>query len=303
MPNHSSTQPPVRDDVINGIGESAFTNRDAAHAAISEDGGESFVGFREILLNPIRNNTDFRYIGGAESSYDKSVHQFQAIELPFNKILVSVGQNQSSRRLLIFDVAWLYETTADVDFVKNALADITTHTYVKSISDCQVPRVGNGHCAWNRAPSAYLMPDPEGGYGEALSISKHHDERLYNDIGGATWNFPASKRGTVSVEIKIAEKQARFALTDRWYNTCDPHAAMQSPFFFELDNCDIGSGFARVDIKYDTEKGIAEVYANGTRLFKVKMSQACKTGLSYLILQCATDGDSKGFYIKSLKKS
>ena len=146
------------------------------------------------------------------------------------------------------------------------------------------------------------MPDPEGGYGEVLSISKHHDERLINDIGGATWNFPASKRGTVSVEIKIAEKQARISLTDRWYNTCDPYAAIQSPFSFELDAFDIGDEFIKVDIAYDTEKGVADVLADGKHLFKVRMSHDCPTGLSYLVLQCATDGESKGFYIKSLGK-
>ena len=301
-PNHDLTLPPVRESVKIGASEDAFTNRDAAHAAISEDGGKTFIGYREILLNPIRNNTDFRYVGGIASSNDKSVHQFQAFELPYGKILVSVGQHQSSRRLLIFDIEWLYETEASEDFIQNALSCITTHTYVKSVSDCQIARVGNGHCAWNRAPSAYLMPDPDGGYGEALSISKHHDERLINDIGGTTWNFPTSKRGIVSIEIKIVEKEARFILSDRWYNTCDPHAAIQSHFSFELDKDVIGDGFATVDIYYNTEKGFADVSSNGTHLLTLKMTNPCPVGISYLVLQCDTDGDSKGFYIKSLKK-
>lgn len=300
--NHSTTVPPVRDAVKLGIGEDAFTNRDAAHAAISDDGGETFIGYREMLLNPIRNNTDFRYLGGVWSSNDKSVHQFQAFELPYEKILVSIGQNQVSRRIVIFDVNWLYETSAHEDFVKNALSKITTHTYVKSVSDCQVPRLGNGHCAWNRAPSAYLMPDPDGGHGEALSISKHHDPRLINDIGGAVWNFPASKKGTVSVEIKLIEKQARFILSDRWHNTCDPHAAAQSQFSFELDAGDLGSEFSVVTVSYDTELGMAEVLVNGEPRFKVKMTIECRVGLSYLIMQCATDGESDGFYIRSLDK-
>lgn len=77
---------------------------------------------------------------------------------------------------------------------------------------------------------------------------------------------------------------------------------MQSPFSFELDTCDIGEGFTTVDIAYDTEKGVADVFAGGRHLFKVRMSHDCPTGLSYLVLQCATDGESKGFYIKSLNK-
>ena len=301
--DHEKTVPPVSDYVKKGISEDTFTNRDAAHVAISDDGGKSFKGYRELILNPSRNNTDFRYVGGSESSADKSVHQFQAFELPYNKILVSVGQNKTSRRLVIFDVNWLYESSARENFIKNALEKITTHTYVKSISDCQVSKVGNGHCAWNRAPSAYLMPDPLGGYGEVLSISKHSDPRMYNDIGGATWNFPMSEKGRVTLEIMIAQKSASIVLSDRWYNTCDETVAQRCPFAFEICKTELGDGFARLEIEYDTVFGVAKAYVNGKELREVTMNGKCDIGLSYVILQCNTEGDSEGFYIRSLEKT
>ena len=287
--------------ITEGFTENAFTNRDAAHAAISDDGGKTFRGYREILLNEIRNDADFRYVGGIKHSADKSVHQFQAFEMPFNKVLVSVGQNISARRLLIFDVNWLYETVRKEDFI-NGLGNVTVHTYLKSVSGCHYEEVGNGHCAWNRTYSAYPVPNPEGGYAEVLSVSKHHDDRLINDIGGMCWNFPIAKQGKVTVEIKIAEKQARFILSDRWYNTCDPYAAAQSPFWFELDTLDVGNGFAKVAIDYDTEEGMATVSVNDAFLCKVKMTTPCSAGICYLIMQCATDGDSEGFYLKLLQK-
>lgn len=300
-PDHKKTLPFPGSVVVDGIGEDAFTNRDAAHAAISEDGGETFIGYREILLNCIRNNADFRYAGDIESSLDKSVHQFQAFELPYNKVLVSVGQNVASRRLVIFDVDWLYETSRREDF-KSGLASLTAHTYLKSISGSHAWSIGNGHCSWNRTMSAYPMPDPDGGYGEALLISKHHDDRLINDIGGITWNFPASKKGSVEIELKIVEKQARVILTDRWYNTCDPFAALQSPFWFELSAKDIGEEFVKVKVNYSTEEETGEVLVNDKPFSRIKMTNPCPTGLSYLMLQCATDGDSKGFYVRSLEK-
>ena len=300
QPNHKATKPCAGDCVENGTGENAFTNRDAAHAAITED-GENFVGYREIILNPVRNSSDFRYIGGAASSLDKSVHQFQAFELPFNKVLVSAGQNKASRRLIIFDLNWLYETEREENFLKG-MGDLTTHTFLKSISGSHAHEVGNGHCAYNRTYSAYPMPDPEGGYNEVLSISKHHDNRIMYNIGGACWNFPASKKGRVTAELKIAEKQARIILTDRWYNACDPFAAYQSPFWFELDVSDLKDGYTAVNIDFDTEKGEATVFLDDEPFFKVKMTTPCPTGISYLILQCATDGDSEGFYVKKLKK-
>ena len=111
-----------------------------------------------------------------------------------------------------------------------------------------------------------------------------------------------SRKGKISACIKIVEKQARFILTDRWYNTCDPYAAYQSPFWFELDGIDTGDGFCNVDIEFDVDKGFALVYAEGEKIFSVKMTKDCPTGISYLILQCATDGDSKGFYVKSMEK-
>ena len=300
--DHRATKPPVTETVAIGRHEDVFTNRDAAHAAISDNGGESFKGYREILLNPIRGNGDFRYIGGVASSNDKSVHQFQAYELPFGKILVSAGQNAASRRLLIFDVQWLYETARKEDFLLG-LEKLSCHTYVRSISGCTVRSVGNGHCAWNRAPSAYLMPDPEGGYSESLYISKRQDDRLYSEIGGATWNFPATKQGRVTVELKIVEKQARLTLTDRWYNPCDAYAAELSPFSIELDRAHTGEGFAKAELEYDTEKGRLAVTVNGKYLRDVDMRGTCPTGISYLILQCATEGDSKGFYVKFLSKT
>ena len=168
---------------LTGEWETVFTNRDAAHAAISEDGGKTFRGFREILLNPARNNSDFRYVCGGASGGDKSVHQFQAYELPFNKILVHAGQHAASSRLVIFDLDWLYETTRKEDFLAG-VSNLTTHTYTKSISGSFYGQLGNGHCAWNRSYSAYPMPDPDGGVGEVLGVRKHHDDRLFNDIGG-----------------------------------------------------------------------------------------------------------------------
>ena len=55
------------------------------------------------------------------------------------------------------------------------------------------------------------------------------------------------------------EKQARFVLTDRWYNTCDPYAGIQSPFWFELDVADTGKKFTKVVIDYDVDKGMADL--------------------------------------------
>ena len=97
-------------------GEDVFTNRDANHAALSLDDGKTWRGFREVLLNPIRNDSDFRTSGGKGEAVDKSVHQFQALEMPYGKILLSCGQHKYARRLILLDPKWLLETSREEDF-------------------------------------------------------------------------------------------------------------------------------------------------------------------------------------------
>ncbi len=299
-PRHDKQLPDMGQWTIDGYGEDAFTNRDINHAAITEDGGENWIGFREMYLNDIRNASDFRYTGNRFTSNDKSIHQFQAFELPFGKILVSMGQNDSSRKLVIFDINWLYETARTEDFM-NGLKNVSTHVYLKSISGCTA-RFGNGHCAWNRTHGAVMMPDPDGGYLETVLISKHHDDRLFNDIQGVVWNFPSSKKGEVCAEIKLVEKRVRISLADHWFNPCDEHTGLQSQFSFELDLDDIGAEFTTIRITYDTDERIATVCSGEKKLFKIRMSHPAPVGLSYISLQCATDGDSKGVYLKKLTK-
>ena len=78
LPETDRTEEPVPESAKNGRWEDVFTNRDACHAAISEDDGRTWIGFREMRLNPLRNAGDF----GSQASHDFSVHQPQALELP-----------------------------------------------------------------------------------------------------------------------------------------------------------------------------------------------------------------------------
>lgn len=286
----------------NGHGEVAFNNRDAAHAAITENGID-YIGYREILLNPIRERNDFRYFGGDFGTMDKSVHQFQAFELPYNKVLVSVGQNTASSRLMIFDIDWLYETEREYCSFKDGTAPLSAHTYTKSVygSYFKAKDVGNGHCSYNRTHSALMVPNPEDPRYEVLSIAPLIDKRLISNIGGAVWNFPLSKKGRVSLEIKILEDAASISLSDRWYNPCDAYAPPRSQFHFQLDADRIGTDFCVVDIDYDTDSGKAVVHKGDTVLMETTMQTACETGMCYLIMQSVGDV-SEGYLIRSIKK-
>ncbi len=299
--DHETQMPPLAETVKDGTWEDVFTNRDAAHAALSEDGGGTWTGIREIYLNGIRNNADFRYVGGVLYSLDKSVHQFQAFELPFNKILVTLGQNPVSRRMLIFDLDWLKETGRQDNFIEG-LGGLCTFVYVKSISGSAEAYAGNGHCAWNRTNGALLVPDPEGGYSDVLQLSKYPDERLFNDIQGLTWNFPSSHKGEVEIGFFLAEDTMRINLTDCWFNPCDPYVASQAQFSTDLTADDVPSGaWHTLLLKYDQEW--VEVSCDGKGVTRLKAKKDSPLGLSYLNIQCVSDSSySKGTYIRLLKK-
>lgn len=297
---HEIEWPPVSSYCIQGRGEDVFTNRDANHAAVTDD-GIHWTGCRELFLNQIRNAPDFRVKGGRLSSADKSVHQFQAIELPENKILCEFGQHEISRRAVIFDIGWLYETSRTEDF-SEGLCAFSTQMYVKSISDCWLHEGKPGHCAWNRTDGALLVPDPDATHGEALQICRIRDERLVSELQGAVWNFPASGTGTLRMQIRCDGAGVRLRLCDHWINPSDPYAGLYALFDTELDSRLLGTGVWREAVlRFDTASGTASLSVDGECVTAVPMRGSAPLGVSYLHLQTmAEQADFRGTYIRRL---
>lgn len=293
-----------------GYGEDVFTNRDAFHAAISEDDGRTWIGFRELLLNERRNDADFRTSGGSGDCLDKSVHQSQAVELSDGKVLVSVGQHPLCRKLLIFDPAWLYETTRSDDF-SLGLGNWSVQQYVKGI-------MGNlkgvsGHCAYNRRPGAQLIPDPDSNTREVLQIARHPDPRLIEETQGAVWNFPAAHAGELHVEIRIptGSQGFRLALMDRWFNPTDTVAHESAMYVLEINAASHITGTPLVlpiDVWHtltihwtDSHSGRAMVSVEGkTALLPLKT--ASLHGICYLQLQSlAKETDLSGVLLRRVE--
>jgi len=285
------------DWVISGKGEDYFTNRDANHVAISEDDGATWIHSRELYLNDIRNNADFRYIGGPMSSNDKSVHQFQAIELPFNKVLVTFGQNEVARKIVIFDVDWLYEKNRSEDFF-SGLRNVSTQVYLKSVSG-HTKR--NGHCSYNRTNGAIKAIDPTGGNWEVVQISRIDDPRLVSPVQGLVWNFPASVKGRVDAEIYLAQDAADISLSDCWYNPCDQYVPELAQCSFHIDKSKLSMReFHRMSFCYDLTAGEVRMYVDD----KLKETKPLRTsyniGLCYIIIQCNAPAKSEGLYLRRL---
>ncbi len=286
-----------------GKSEDVFTNRDVCHAAISEDDGKTWIGFREIYLSHLRNDEDYRAVGGAFSSRDKSVHQFQALELPLGKVLLALGQHQSSRIMVIFDPEWLYETDRKEEF-QAGLTGISTHTYYKSVSGgYRAPSAG--HCSWNRRSGAVLLPDPLAFRQEALFFCRIPDPRLVSDTQGAVWNFPLSRKGKVTVRLFIPGKGLRLSLSDHWFNPIDEYAALHAPVTLPLEPetlPGVRDGYGDLTMEFDTDARAVQVLWNGKFHSQTEITDLPPFGLCYLHLQTLPGTDKQGTYVKYLKK-
>jgi hypothetical protein len=293
----------IREEQKSGLWEDVFTNRDVIHAAISVDDGKTWAGFRELYLNPLRNEDDFATRGGKEVSLDKSVHQSQAVELPFGKILVAIGQHPLVRSLVIFDPDWLLETHRIDDF-SSGLTNWSTHKYKKGIK---------GHCAYNRVPGPSVVEHPTISYKRVLHIRHLKNTDQVCDIDGAVWNFPAAMKGTFTTRLflKPGGKGGRICLTDRWFNPTDSLTYRYSMYNLEFDgtgNTGIGpllkpGEWNELTFEWDNlEKGNCLLKLNGETCPKVlPINQNSINGINYVHFQSVVDTeDEEGYLIESV---
>jgi len=289
--------PPLDMDEQKGVWEDVFTNRDANCIAISEDDCKTWFGFRELYLNPFRNHSDFRSLGSCNCGQDKSVHQFQAIELPFNKVLVHVGQHECLASLVIFDVDWLYETSRKEDF-HFGYENLSTHVYIKSVSGNR-HKFFPGHCAWNRTDGASPVPDPKGDRSEVMCLRNVEDSRLVSGYQGVVWNFPALKQGKFTVRLWVRGKGVRIGLLDHWMNPIDEYVPLYAAYTCEVT--DTGNDWCDLEILYNTEKRTADVLIDGKKVKELAIPEKVNVpnGLCYMHIQTLTDkGDEEGTIIK-----
>lgn len=273
-----------------GVWEDVFTNRSAIHAAISDDEGKTWRGFREILLDPRRNATDFSSTPGM----DKSVHQSQFIEVAPGKVLASIGQNKLHRRLVAFDLKWLLENFRECDF-SNGLDDWSVFNYKKGIK---------GHCAYDRIEGCKLVENPDSPDKKCLLLKYIPDDSLVSDLRGAVWNFPMAQKGQINLNVKIPSgfKGAKIMLHDRWINPSDEIAESYALFSAEIPESFGDNSTRELVLKFDTKAGKAELFNNGKKFADCKISREAPIGISYLHLQASRNSPDAGMYVLSVSE-
>lgn len=271
-----------------GVWDDVFTNRDAVHVAISDDDGKTWKGMRELLLNPERNTSAF---GNTRPSEDKSVHQVQALEVKPGKMLVSVGQHRQCRKLMLFDVNWLYEPTRSCDF-SNGLADWSVFQYYKGIV---------GHCCYNRREQAILTAHPDQPGKQALCLKTTPNDSLLQDNCGAVWNFPAAPNGFAKLRFKMPKgcAEVRLLLNDRWFNPTDTVAAYECMYTLPLTRKQLrvkDTEWHELSIHWSHNRP-ATYWVDGRRRGTLPLQHQTEHGISYLHFLGNSEPTAEGLYI------
>lgn len=272
----------------NGIWDDVFTNRDAVHVAISEDDGKTWKGMRELLLNVERNSSAF---GDTRPGEDKSVHQVQAVEVAPGKILASVGQHRLCRKLVIFDVDWLYESRRSCDF-SDGLESWSAFRYYQGIV---------GHCCYNRQEMPLLVAHPDRPGKNAIHLGYMPNDSLVQDNDGAVWNFPVAPDGSVHVRLKLPQgsKGVQLVLNDRWFNPTDTVASYECMYTVPLSRNRLGirdEEWHEVTVEWKKNRP-AVLSVDGRKKGKLPLVRPTEHGVSYLHFLGGRIPDKTGIFI------
>ncbi len=286
--------------------EDVFTNRDAIHAAISDDDGKNWQGFRELYLNPLRNDSLMATRFGKMGSNDRSVHQSEFVETGDGEILVSLGQHPEFRSLIKFNPEWLYEKER-ADVFSDGLSNWSCQKYIKGIE---------GHCAYNRIPGAFVMQHPDKPGKNVMHLKADYDSTLLSHYSGAVFNFPAGENGELTFRAKFTEgyEGMTISLCDRWFNPTDSTAMIFAMHNFEIPaNLSLGktgnlgtSDWHDFKLKWiksdDLKSGYCSVYIDGKKQDN-RIPLNCETinGISYIHFYLTLKNTSNtGVFIESI---
>ncbi len=193
------------------------TARDVLHAAVSEDNGASWIGFREVALGRQRHELVF----SAVPAYDAGIHHQKFTVTKDNKVILFTGQDDDGigreslhRQARIFDLGWLYENSRFTDF-----SDGYEDLCVFKLSSA---RWGNTNY-YSRVPGATLIEHPDRPFRRVLQLGRELCDWVFNDQDGACWNFPIGKTGSLETRIRLRKgfKGGRISLTHCFYNPSD----------------------------------------------------------------------------------
>ncbi len=267
-----------------------YTNRDVVHAAISNDEGKTWHGYREIYRAPRRNQSPPKEGTTSGTSYP------DAAVTRDGKILVMTGHGPESAKMLLVDPDWLSNTSASENF-ENGLEQW-----------CIYKGIGPIETSWReRTAGATLESEAEKSGARILHVRRPKDE----PPDGAVWNFPKGQKGTLRFKIRLKPNfsGASIALADCFYDPTDVAGERQALFDLRISSfrqlltgptLDLDRWY-ELEMKWDISKKNCTVSIDGKPALDLVQLNLSREGANYLRLRSLAQAtDEGGFQVKSV---
>ncbi|GMV91722.1 MAG: hypothetical protein AMXMBFR82_15000 [Candidatus Hydrogenedentota bacterium] len=269
-------------------GDGVYGGRDALHAAISSDECQTWQGFREVYLDPTRNESP-------QKTGDRGTAYPMPYLAPDGKVIVMAGQGRSGATFH-FDPNWLLETHREDDFSKG----LEGWTVFKHF--------GPAERWWrDRTQGPVLVEHPEKPGAKALHIRRPD----VKPGDGAVWNFPMGRQGTLTIKLQLQEgfDGAVISLLDRFFNPTDETGdaeaivslPIQSDGHVSLGNALPIGEWCVLRFKWDIDKRTCTVDVNGQSELHLKPHYREPLGINYVRFRSTADAvDDSGLLLESV---
>jgi hypothetical protein len=195
-------------------GQGVYSGRDAIHAALSDDDGKTWRGFREVYRDPTRHTQ-------SDVRNDRGTAYPDAVQARDGAIVVVTGQAADRRAILRLDPDWLISTHRDDDFTHG----LDGWHAMQEIGPAQ-------RFFRERRIGAQLVALPDDSTKQVLTVGRRDDE----PAAGAVWNFPAGRKGTLTLRIRTSPDfgGATVSLADRLFQPTDDAITRDALFSLRL---------------------------------------------------------------------
>ena len=238
----------------------AHGGRQVLHAAISDDEGQTWHGFREVVRDPRRLEPALPIRGDYGTAYPIVASTSEGT------VVFATGQGQSTG-VYTLDPAWLTETDQTEDF-------------------------SSGLERWSAygTKGVELVSHPDRNEAKALEI-----KRVSGDLpAAAVWNFPNGRRGGVRMRFRLAADSGpvAIALTDHFSSPFDPEAESQALFACSVapeETLASGSRLAadkwhELELAWDVRNRTCKASIDGASWKEMPQSRLLTEGVNYLRL-------------------
>ncbi len=247
----------------------AYGGRQVLHAAISDDDGRTWRGYREVARDPLRNSPP-----PAQGDHG-TAYPFPVVTAD-NVILIRTGQGENRVLLMRVDPEYLYETVQEADF-KRGLEDWSIFGTM----------------------GVELIPHPDDAAVQALRIRKIDKEFP----AAAVWNFPMGPKGSLRLRFLIEDGNQGFniGLTDHFSVPFDYEDVLHNVFDLVVGaDGDIKGGIRlkhgiwhEVNFGWDCDRHRCETVIDGKMTTVLRLRRETE-GVSYLRVHASADDPEVG---------